>query len=831
MPLTSSPYYGTINNDNGDKGVYLTTISDWLRGRGLAIRLSQALMLLGLWGGLPVMASDLIWFERPASQWEGEVLPIGNGALGAAVAGQVSRERLQFNEKTLWTGGPQAGDAYDYGIPDSPYTDPLARVQDKLRRNGSLAPESVAAELGRKVHHYGHYQSFGELLVDYPGLDDSARRYHRQLDLQNGRATVTFEHKGVEYQREYFVSYPDQVIVMRVSANRPGRIDLRAGLAVPDNRSRQTAWLSSGLRVEGELKDNGLAYAAQLDIEVEGGSNHADREAGVWHVEGADAVTFRLSAATDYQLSYPRYRGESPAPKVQGLIEDARELSYAQLLERHTSDHQALFNRVSLDLGQAKPEKPTPRLLAEYGKDNTPAQDRALEALYFQFGRYLLIASSRDGSLPANLQGVWNHSETPPWNADYHVNINLQMNYWPAEVTNLSETTGPLFDFVDALIPPGERSAQQFFGADGWTLFLNTNIWGFTGVIDWPTAFWQPEAAAWLAQHYYEHYLFNRNETFLKERAYPAMRSAAQFWLDALIKDASGTQWLVSPSYSPEHGEFTEGAAMSQQLVWDLFRNTRDAALTLGDKTMAQRLDKRLSELDPGLRVGHWGQLQEWREDMDDPDSQHRHVSHLFALHPGRQITADQPELLDAARTTLNARGDGGTGWAQAWKINLWARLKDGDRAHKVLSDQLQDSTLDNLWDTHPPFQIDGNFGATAGMAEMLLQSHGEAIHLLPALPDVWSTGSVHGLRARGDITLSLGWRDGQLQWAELITGVDGPVAVRSELFRAGFSVRHLPTSNPVDVSGEGDVRQWPALAGHRYRIERTAQSDSGGSL
>lgn len=760
------------------------------------------------------------------------MLPIGNGALGAAVAGEVRRERLQFNEKTLWTGGPQAGEAYDYGIPEASYTDRLSRVQNELRRRGSLPPEAVAANLGRKAHHYGHYQSFGELVVDYPGLDGSVRHYRRQLDLQRGLAKVIFEQGGVEYQREYFVSYPDQVIVMRVSANRPGSIDLRVGLAVPDNRSGQTAWLSSGFRVEGSLEDNGLGYAAQLDVDVEGGSSRADRERGVWNVEGADAVTFRLSAATDYLLSYPHYRGESPTPKVQALIESARALSYSQLVERHTSDHQALFGRVALDLGQAVTEKSTPQLLADYGKDNTQAEDRALEALYFQFGRYLLIASSRNGSLPANLQGVWNHSETPPWNADYHVNINLQMNYWPAEVTNLSETTAPLFDFVDALVPPGQRSAQQFYGADGWTLFLNTNIWGFTGVIDWPTAFWQPEASAWLAQHYYEHYLFNRDEIFLTERAYPIMRSAAEFWLDALVKDASGTRWLVSPSYSPEHGEFTEGAAMSQQLVWDLFRNTRDAARILGDDEMAQQLNTRLDELDPGLRVGRWGQLQEWREDLDDPDNQHRHVSHLFALHPGRQITAERPELLDAARTTLNARGDGGTGWAQAWKVNLWARLKDGDRAHKVLADQMRDSTLANLWSSHPPFQIDGNFGATAGMAEMLLQSHGDAIHLLPALPEEWSDGSVSGLRARGDVTIDMDWQAGRLQSAVLVAGVTGPIRVRignesdeREMVVIDSSGDEVKVQN--NLSGESRSRQWSTLAGQTYRIHFVERSES----
>ncbi|WP_345670208.1 glycoside hydrolase family 95 protein [Streptomyces phyllanthi] len=733
-----------------------------------------------------------LWYTAPASDWEREALPIGGGALGATVFGTLTSEQLQFNEKTLWTGGPGSAQGYNHGNWTEPRPGAITAVQQRIDAETEVDPDAVTARLGQARVGYGHHQTFGDLRIDLPGAPtDTPDDYRRALDLSEAVATVTYTHQHTRHTREFFASHPDGVIAGRLTGG------VTATLRYTSPRTDFTATATGDrITVRGELADNGLKFEARIRVHHVGGTLTANPD-GTLTVTDADSVWFVLAAGTDYADTYPDYRGEDPRATVTRTADEAFRKGYQKLRSRHVRDHRALFDRVALDIRGDVPDIPTNELLAGYTGGTTPS-DRALEALYFQYGRYLLIASSRPGSLPANLQGVWNNSTTPPWSADYHTNINIQMNYWPAEAANLAETTAPYDRFVEALRAPGRRTAEEMFGTRGWVVHNETNPYGFTGVHDWATAFWFPEAAAWLTQQMYEHYRFSGSTAYLRSTAYPAMKEAAEFWLDNLRTDPRDGTLVVTPSYSPEHGDFTAGAAMSQQIVHDLFTSTLEAARVLVDSpAFREQLADTLDRLDPGLHIGSWGQLQEWKADLDDPDDDHRHVSHLFALHPGRQIEPGS-EWAEAAKVSLTARGDGGTGWSKAWKINFWARLRDGDHAHKMLGEQLKSSTLPNLWDTHPPFQIDGNFGATSGVVEMLLQSQYDVIEILPALPAAWSDGSVRGLRARGGVTVGIDWKDGRATRVTLTASRTRELTVRSTLV------------------GDGE-QTFKAVAGRRY--------------
>ncbi|WP_218397456.1 glycoside hydrolase family 95 protein [Alteromonas lipotrueae] len=759
-------------------------------------------------------------FDTPGEHWENDALPLGNGKVGAAILGQPLLDKIQFNEKTLWTGGPNSSEDYQYGFPEnsSDFSVTIKKVQQQLRERLNLTPSEVSEQLGHKQTGYGSFQSFGDLILSFPKTHGSYTNYKRSLDLANATARVSYSVNSINFTREYFVSYPDNSLVVHLSSTDLNAITVSARINVPDNRSytQRTAFPQS-VEVSGKLNDNQLEYAAILSAQTKRGSLHISN--GQLHIKGADSVTLKLTAATNYQLSYPNYRGESAISRVNEQYKAANKYPYPQLKQRHLHDYQTLFNRVSLDIGQSQSASSkqnhrsvldaitTDQLLNGYPSDNVTL-NRALEHLYYQYGRYLLIASSRKGSLPANLQGVWNKDSQAPWSADYHLNINLQMNYWLANMTNLPETLPPLFDFVENLSVTGSQAAERLFKSSGWVVFLNSNPWGSIGLIDWPTAFWQPEAAAWMSLHFYSHYQFNQDSTFLAQRAYPIMKSASEFWLDNLVEDANSGLLVATPSYSPEHGNFSVGAAMSQQIIAELFASTKEAAQLLEDHNFEQRLAKAIARLDQGLRIGRWGQLQEWQQDVDDKTSQHRHVSHLFALHPGRQISpTETPKLAQAASTTLNARGDGGTGWSKAWKINFWARLYDGDRAHKLLSEQLMHSTLNNLWCNHPPFQIDGNFGATSGMTEMLLQSHKGTIELLPALPSAWPHGSVTGIKARGNIEVAMTWQQNALTKAVFRANRKGKIEIQNSELAREFALMRLNQPVPYERLASNKIR------------------------
>lgn len=758
--------------------------------------------------------ADLVLsFDQPGTDWESETLPIGNGALGASILGKVNTDVIQFNEKTLWTGGPNSIQGYDFGIPTAQenFPEKVKAITQLLQQKKILSPEFVAKKIGRDTKGYGSYQSFADIELTFEHELSQVSHYQRRLDLNTATAHVNYQYQGVNFSREYFVSYPDNVIVIKLSSSQPQQVNVLVDLVVPKNRTKtkQVELFPKGkvskgnthslITVAGKLNDNNLAYESQLALIVEQGKI-TENATGKLQVTAANNVWLVVSAATNYKQRFPDYRGEMPHKKVSNIIKKALAFNYDALKQHHLADYQALFQRLAFNLDHLTaqhssvlnvPQKPINQLLAEYKTGKLAAKEsRALEVLYYQFGRYLLISSSRAGSLPANLQGVWNKDEFAPWSADYHVNINLQMNYWLADVTNLSETNQPLFDFIDSLIPPGELAAQRIFGVKGWAMFLNTNVWGFTGLIAWPTAFWQPEGAAWISLHYFEHYLFTQDVNFLKNSAYPVLKKATEFWLNTLVLDQSAAAYFVSPSYSPEHGDFTAGAAMSQQIVSKLLATTLFAARTLNDEKMIAKITAVNEKLDPGLRIGAWGQIQEWQQDLDDQTSKHRHVSQLYALHPSNSISPlFTPELAQAAKKSLIARGDEGTGWSKAWKINFWARLFDGNHAHKLLSEQLKNSTLSNLWDKHPPFQIDGNFGATAGISEMLLQSQNNEIHLLPALPNNWPNGAISGLKARGNIEVSISWKAGKLETAVIESALSQTLKVREKSLNSSSSV------------------------------------------
>lgn len=739
--------------------------------------------------------------------WEKQALPVGNGEMGAKVFGLIGEERIQYNEKTLWSGGPQPNSTdYNGGNYKDRYK-VLAEIRKALEAGDRQKAKQLAEQnlVGPNNAQYGRYLAFGDIFMVFnnqkKGLD-TVTDYHRGLDITEATTTTSYTQDGTTFKRETFSSYPDDVTVTHLTKKGNKTLDFTLWNSLTEDllangnysweysnyKNGHVTTDANGILLKGTVKDNGLKFASYLGIKTDGKVTVQDE---TLTVTGASYATLYLSAKTNFaQNPKTNYRKDIDLEKtVKGIVEAAKTKDYETLKKAHIKDYQSLFNRVKLNLGGSKTGQTTKEALQGYN----PEKGQKLEELFFQYGRYLLISSSRDqtDALPANLQGVWNAVDNPPWNADYHLNVNLQMNYWPAYMSNLAETAKPMINYIDDMRYYGRIAAKEYAGIEskdgqenGWLVHTQATPFGWT-TPGWNYYWgWSPAANAWMMQNVYDYYKFTKDETYLKEKIYPMLKETAKFWNSFLHYDQASDRWVSSPSYSPEHGTITIGNTFDQSLVWQLFHDYMEVANHLNvDQDLVTEVKAKFDKLKP-LHINKEGRIKEWYEE-DSPqftnegiENHHRHVSHLVGLFPGTLFSKDQAEYLEAARATLNHRGDGGTGWSKANKINLWARLLDGNRAHRLLAEQLKHSTLENLWDTHAPFQIDGNFGAPSGMAEMLLQSHTGYIAPLPALPDAWKDGQVSGLVARGNFEVSMKWKDKNLQSLSFLSNVGGDLVV-----------------------------------------------------
>ena len=778
----------------------------------------------------------VLWYSQPAKDWN-EALPIGNGRLGAMIFGRAGDELIQLNEQTLWTGGPV-----------NPNPNPDAPKYLQSVRN-ALFKDSIgqAIKLLRKMQgpNTEMYQPLGDIILKQQ-LNGEVSNFYRDLNISNATATTRFTVNGVEYTREMFSSAPDQVIIIRLKASQPKALSFSVGvnhelkfsrMITSDNELvlKGKARITNDERrnpkpfiYEDSLHQDGMRFQFRIKaVTKDGVVSHTD---SILTISNATEVLLYVSAATSYNGfdKYPDKDGKDEEKIAKQFLQTSLKKDYKQLLDAHVKDYQKYFNRVVLSLtDKSADDQPTDKRLTDY---RTTGNDRGLEELYFQFGRYLLISSSRPGGIPANLQGIWNKEIRPSWRSNYTTNINVEMNYWPAEMCNLSEMTEPLIQQIKRWAVNGKATAKNYYNMRGWAVHHNSDMWAQTNPVgegggDPKWANWAL-GSPWLSQHLYEHYRFTSDKKYLKETAYPLMKSAAEFCLDWLV-EKDGVL-ITAPSTSPENvyvlpngtkGSVTIASAMDMEIIWDLFTNIIEADSILNiDKDFAALLKAKRAKLSP-LKIGKAGNLIEWYGDWKDEDPQHRHVSHLFALHPGREISPLlDPKFADACRKTLEVRGDGGTGWSKAWKINFWARLLDGDHAYKMYQQLLDSSTMKNLFDSHPPFQIDGNFGATSGIAEMLLQSHLNEIQLLPALPSKWKDGHVRGLIARGAFEVEMFWKDGKLTKAFITSKAGNICKLRTNQNSAIKDIKTTNTTAQLNNQTQY-ITSFATVAGKTYEV------------
>jgi len=757
----------------------------------------------------PKEETDLkLWYDEPAQKWV-EALPVGNGRLGAMVFGNPAKEQLQLNEETIWAGQPNSN--------ANPNVDPnaLDEIRDLIFEGKyRAAQDMVDQKIFFKVNHGMSYQSAGDLYLEFPGHEDYSD-YYRDLDISDATASVSYDVDGVTYEREVISAFADDVVAVHLTASEKGKISFNAALTSPHRKHSVKVedgdivlW---GVTGDQEGLEGRVEYTSRVRV-VHKGGELTSSETGL-SLSGADEAVVLVSIATNF-VDYKTLTADG-AKKARSILDEASSKAYKVMKKDHVAEYKKYFDRVSLDLGTTEAAAATTDVRV---RDFASGDDPQLVELYFQFGRYLLICSSQPGGQPANLQGIWADGLNPAWDSKYTTNINVEMNYWPAEIGNLSEMHEPFFQMVKEVAQTGAETAKKMYGTRGWVLHHNTDIWRITGPVDFAASGMWPTGGAWFCRHLWEHYLHTGDKDFLAE-VYPVMKGAAEFFVDFMIPEPDHGWMVIAPSNSPENafmrdpGDVTvcAGTTMDNQMVSELFTNLITASSILDkDADFADSLAVLKSKMAP-MQIGQHAQLQEWMYDWDNPNDHHRHVSHLYGLFPGNQISPWRtPELFAAARNSLNYRGDPATGWSMGWKVCLWARLLDGNRAYKLITDQLSPAgstgfwgkggTYPNLFDAHPPFQIDGNFGCAAGIAEMMLQSHDGTVHVLPSVPDRWADGKVGGLVARGGFVVDIEWQDGKITVLKVKSQLGGNLRIRTAdqlVMKNGSALAEAEGDNP----------------------------------